>query len=271
MTDTIPGTQTLFRGLAVIEAVAAGVQELTTLAHTLALSRSTTQRLAGALVKARNLRVEYDRTTLGAKEKEHGSHPREQIPLTALARPVLEALVAQTQDTVHLGVPESTDVLYLDRISGERGLQMRSRTGHPMPVALTGVGKTMMLDMQEHRWMELHRAGLASVNSRGTPRPWDTYRQEMRDYVRQSMAALDFAENDVGIHCVAAPIRDAGDRIVAALSVTSAAQHMPRTHMRTLIPEVSMAAKAVSRNLGWEPLAAVVPRDRRTGRSSHAD
>jgi DNA-binding IclR family transcriptional regulator len=204
------------------------------------------------LVKARYLRFERDSFVLGPKLIALGFQAREQVSIGALARPFLEALSAATRDTIHLGVPEGAEVLYLDKIPGQHGLEMRSRIGHRMPMALTGVGKALMLDMTEEHWQALHAAGLASANSRGTPRPWEQYRDEMRNYAAQSVA-LDFAENEIGIHCVAAPIRDAGRGIVAALSVASAAQHMPEHRMRALVPKVAATAEAISRQLGWSP------------------
>jgi DNA-binding IclR family transcriptional regulator len=248
--ESTAGTQTLFRGLAVVEAVAAGVPDLPALSRALGLSRSTTQRLASALVKAGYLRSDGGGYTLGAKLIELGFTAREQVPLAKVARPHLEALSVRTQDTVHLCVPEGAEVLYLDKIPGQRGLEMRSRIGHRMPMALTGVGKALMLDMTEPQWQTLYSTGLAHASNRGTPRSWDDYRGEMQKYVTQSVA-LDLAENEVGIHCVAAPIRDAGRSIIAAISVTSAAQYMPEERMRSLAPEVIAVATAISGTLGW--------------------
>lgn len=248
--ESTAGTQTLFRGLAVVEAVARGVPNLPALSRTLGLSRSTTQRLAAALVKAGYLRSEDDTYTLGAKLIELGFTAREQVPLAKLARPHLEALSERTHDTVHLCVPEGAEVLYLDKIAGQRGLEMRSRIGHRMPMALTGVGKALMLDMTEAEWQSLYTSGLSHTGNRGTPRPWDAYCCDMHKYVTQS-AALDLAENEIGIHCVAAPIRDAGRHIIAAISVTSASQYMPEDRMQALAPEVIAVAEAISGSLGW--------------------
>ncbi|MDT8331182.1 IclR family transcriptional regulator [Roseomonas gilardii] len=252
--ESTPGTQTLFRGLAVLEAVACGARDLSALCRALGLSRSTTQRLASALVKAGYLRGEGDGYALGAKLIELGFQAREQVPLARLARPHLEALAERTQDTVHLGLPDGAEVLYLDKIPGQRGLEMRSRIGHRMPMAMTGVGKALMLDLPEDRWRALYENGLAHPASRGSPRPWEAYRDEMRRYATQSVA-LDFAENEIGIHCVAAPVRDAGRGIVAAVSLASAAQHMPEERMLRLVPEVAATAEAISRSLGWRAAA----------------
>lgn len=258
MIESTAGTQTLFRGLAVVEAVASGVPDLPNLSRTLGFSRSTTQRLAAALVKAGYLRSADDRYTLGAKLIELGFTAREQVPLAKLARPHLEQLAARTQDTVHLCVAEGVEVLYVEKIPGQRGLEMRSRIGHRMPMALTGVGKALMLDMTEPQWLAMYETGVAHTSNRGTPRPWDVYRREMHDYVAQSVA-LDIEENEIGIHCIAAPIRDAGRSIIAAISVASAVQYLPEERMRALMPEVAATAAAISSSLGWRHRLSTLP------------
>ena len=141
------GTQTLLRGLAILEAAAAGVRDLRTFGAALGTTRSTTHRLVSSLVQARYLRQVQGGYLLGPKLIELGTIALEQMPLTAVARPHLESLAEQTLDTIHLGVRDGDDVLYIDKIPGTRGLEMRSRVGHRMPLASTGIGKAMMLDL----------------------------------------------------------------------------------------------------------------------------
>ena len=84
-----------------------------------------------------------------------GMRALEQRPLVAMARPHIEALARRTGDTVHLGVLEDAEVFYLDKISGTRGLEMRSRVGLRMPIACTGLGKGLMLGLPRDQWRAL--------------------------------------------------------------------------------------------------------------------
>jgi len=246
--QTVAGAQTLYRGLAVLQAVADGADCLPRIGEVIGCTRSTTQRLVSALVEQRFLRTgpghDY---ALGAKLIELGFRAREMVPVAAVARRFLVALATRTQDTVHLGVTEGSEVLYIDKIPGQRGLEMRSRIGHRMPLAVTGVGKALMLDMSPEHWRSLHAAASAQAKN---PRSWDAYEADLRAYAASGIA-FDFAENEIGIHCVAAPVRDAGGDIVAAISVASAAQHMPKDRMRALAPDIAEAARAISKELGW--------------------
>jgi DNA-binding IclR family transcriptional regulator len=256
------GTQTLLRGMAVIDAVAEGARTLPAIGDAIGCARSTTHRLITALIQAGYLRLSatsgngLQTYLLGPKLVEMGFLAREMLPVVQAARRHLDALAALTQDTVHLGIIEGAEVLYLDKISGQRGLEMRSRIGKRMPMASTGVGKALMLDMPEARWRSLYNAALhhpATPNA-ALP-PWDAYRQAMERFAATG-AALDIEENELGIRCVAAPVRDAGADIVAAISIASATPYMPENRMADLTPEIIEAAAAISRDLGWTPRRA---------------
>ena len=144
----LAGSQTLVRGLDVLDAVAQGATNLAILADTLKLNRSTTHRLAATLVEQRYLsftpRVGY---ALGPKLLELGYMARDQLSFPRIARDHIETLAANTGDTVHLGVLDGTRALYLDKIPGSRRVEIRSRIGDRHPLRSTGLGKALILDL----------------------------------------------------------------------------------------------------------------------------
>ncbi|MCX5541624.1 IclR family transcriptional regulator [Paraburkholderia sp. CNPSo 3076] len=260
------GTQTLLRGLAILEAAAAGVRDLRSFGAVLGTTRSTTHRLVSSLVQARYLRQVQGGYLLGPKLIELGTIALEQMPLTAVARPHLQALADETLDTIHLGVRDGDDVLYIDKIPGQRGLEMRSRVGHRMPLASTGIGKAMMLDLAPQSWRDLFDASrrtLAGVSFRPdhSLEP-DTFLKRMATYAAGGYT-FDLEENEISIRCVAAPVRDASGAIVAALSVASTIPYMPLERMDELIPVVQREARAISQELGWRAPQPTTRRIRR--------
>ena len=250
----LAGSQTLVRGLDVLEAVAAGATNLVALEQTLDLNRSTVHRLASTLVEHRYLtfapRVGY---ALGPKLLELGHLARDQMNFPRVARDYIETLAASTGDTVHLGVLDDTRALYLDKIPGSRRVEIRSRIGDRHPLRSTGLGKALILDMSDARWRELYE----SENREG--RRYDVtlsvWIQRMRDYAKAGYA-LDLEENEDRIRCVAAPVRDATDAIVGAISVSSAAQYMDDSRMEALADEVRSTARAISRAMGWREVTS---------------
>src|SRR5580692_1659791 len=110
------GTQTLVRGLDVVDAVAEGATTLAELATAIGLTRSTTHRLAATLVERRYLDFSRrDGYVLGPKLLELGHVTARRMDLPRVAREHLEALSASTGDTVHLGILDEFKVLYLDK------------------------------------------------------------------------------------------------------------------------------------------------------------
>jgi len=244
------GSQTLVRGLDVLEAVAGGVNTLSELAITLKLNRSTAHRLAATLVERRYLtfapRSGYG---LGSKSLELGYQARVQLNIPRVARDHLEKLAAQTGDTVHLGVLDGTRALYLDKIPGRRRVEISSRVGELQPLRSTGLGKALLLDETEARLLDLYRCENSSGQRYGVSET--TWLRRMREYAKLGHT-FDLEENEDRIRCVAAPVRDATGRIKAAISVSSAAQYMNDERMQALAQEVRWAAQQISRELGWE-------------------
>ncbi|MEE3214029.1 MAG: helix-turn-helix domain-containing protein, partial [Pseudomonadota bacterium] len=151
------GTQTLSRGLEVLQYVARGISTPKALAQTMQLPRSTIARTLASLVREGYLhKVPYRGYFLGARLIELGERAAEQQPLVDIARPFLEALANDTRDTVHFGVLDGSDVLYLCKLAGKRSLEMRSRSGGRMPALATAMGKAMLASRDPASWPSYH-------------------------------------------------------------------------------------------------------------------
>jgi DNA-binding IclR family transcriptional regulator len=242
------GSQTLLRGLDVIDAVVEGPITLAELAAKLGLNRSTAHRLASALIDRRYLtfvpRVGYQ---VGPKLLALGYLAQQQIDIVQISRRHLEALAASTEDTVHLGVLDSERALYLAKIPGRRRVEISSRVGERHPLTSTGLGKALLLDDDPAHW----RKSFEKDQGSGSPKAdYDIWLERMQGYVRAGRT-FDLQENEDMIRCVAAPVRDASGRIVAALSVSSAAQYMDDDRMQALSADVLETATAISEELGW--------------------
>ena len=249
---TIPGAQTLINGIAVLRAVAAGARTLADITETTGLSRSTAHRLIQALRAERMLRDTVEGTlALGPSLIELGFQAREDISIPAVARPYLLDLSDATRDTVHLATEDAGETLYLDKIRGGRTIEIRSWPGCRMPLTYTGIGKALLLDDPE-RWESQYLAD----RKRMERQPEHDYSgasafaRAMQRYAEQGFA-FDLEENEPGVRCIAAPIRDADGGIVCAISVSSFRTFMPANRMHRLGSTVRDTAASISRELGW--------------------
>lgn len=243
------GSQTLFRGLDVLEAVAGGTLGLAELADRLGLTRSTTHRLASALVERRYLTfAPGEGYRLGAKLLELGFGANQQMDIPRVVRPYLQELADASDDTTHLGVLQEWRALYLDKIPGGRRIEIRSRVGDRHALTTTALGKALILDEKESRWRELWQS---ECGDKASSTNWDTWLKRMRGYTHKGYT-FDLEENEDRIRCVAAPVRKAGGQILAAISVSGAAQYMSDARMTSLAATVKQIAAAISEQFGWQ-------------------
>lgn len=242
------GSQTLLRGLDVVATCVDGPILLADLAKQLGLTRSTTHRLASALVERRYLElIPRQGYLLGPELLRLGFLAQRQTNIVQLARPHLEELAAETEDTLHLGILESDGALYLDKVSGSRRIQISSRIGDRHPLTATGLGKALLLDDTLERWANLFERDQAKG---AFPIDYNVWVERMVAYAKAGHT-FDLEENEDSIRCVAAPVRDVRGRIVAAISVSSAAQYMDDERMDRLAITIKNTADAIAARLGW--------------------
>lgn len=247
------GAQTLINGLSILKAVSNGAKTPKTVMTTTGLSKSTTHRLIQALRSEGFLREEmHGSLFLGPSLIELGFQARNQISIQEIARPYLMDMAQSAKDTIHLAVEDSGQVLYLDKIHGVRGIEIRSWPGCRMPLTYTGIGKALLLDNPE-RWQSqyLQDRNLYERTPEHDYANEQSFAAAMTRFSKQGYA-YDLEENERGIRCVASPIKDGSGKIVAAISISAAATFMPSRRMRLLGALAKQYGSRISLELGYK-------------------
>ncbi|MEU3656190.1 IclR family transcriptional regulator [Streptomyces sp. NPDC032161] len=181
------------------------------------LHKATVHRLSGALVDNRLL----DRVDGGYRPSgglfELGMLAAPERSLLEVAMPFLQDLYERTHETVHLGVREGHDVVYVAKIGGHRQARAPSRTGGRMPLHCTAIGKALLAHADD----ELRREVLSGPLERRTPRTIvapGALRRQLRD-VTETGVAFEREESTAGLMCVAAPVLGRDNEALAAISV----------------------------------------------------
>ena len=242
-------SQTLFRGLDVVSAVAEGCRTVRDISDKTGMTFSTTHRLASALVQIRYLHFEPRKGyRLGSRLVELGFIAYRESPVTVTARPFLEELAEKTLDTVHLAALDGDGgIIYLDTVGGKRPIEVNTRIGGRKPVCCTSVGKALILDQGRAAWKKRYeQEALKGVAGRLSEDEWLA---AMARYAANGYT-YDMDENIAGIRCVGAPVRDASGEIVASISVTSTDASTDEALMRHVIPLVQEVARRISLELG---------------------
>ncbi|MEV6909396.1 IclR family transcriptional regulator [Amycolatopsis sp. NPDC051071] len=222
---------------------------LTELAARAGLPLPTAHRLARELVALGALERREDRYTVGRRLWDLGLLAPVQYELRQVAAPFLQDLYGATGATVHLAERDGTQVLYLDRLSGNASVPVVSRIGGRLPLHATGVGKVLLAwapeDVQRQVLASLTRVTPYTVTQPGR------MREQLRR-IRREGYAQTIEEMSQGACSVAVPIRPSatGD-VVAALGLVVA--DLGRGRAR-LIAGLQVAAAGIGRSL-WVSLS----------------
>ena len=221
-TTAAPDTSVIGRVFALLRAFSqSGRAELSLaqLTKSTGLPKSTIHRTVGQLLEADVLERTAHGYRLGLAMFELGSLVPRQRRLREVALPYMEDLYELTHETIHFGVLDQNEVLYIERIHGHESVDCATRIGGRMPLHCTGLGKSLLAWCADTMVEDVVRAGLP----RRTPYTITQSARLREDLaeIRKRGLALDREEAVPGVNCVAAPILNRSNGPVAAISVTA--------------------------------------------------
>lgn len=179
-------------------------------------------------------------------------HALGSVDISSLAQPFVDALVADVDCTVHVGVAAGDEMVYVIRTDSSKPYRMRSRVGLSLPMHSSGMGKVVLSGWLDEEIVHLaQRTGLPARTG-ATITDVDGLLEDIRE-TRVRGYALDLGENEDGTVCVSAPIYDHTNRVTHGLSVSSIALEHPGRSIESLAPAAVATARKISRQMGADP------------------
>lgn len=255
MTRSPYQVQVLDRALAILEILSVGGPDLSLgeISDKLKLHKSTAHRLI--MVLERHKLIERNsisgRYRLGLKLFELGTRAVSRLDLRERARPILERLVLETSETVHLCILDDTEVVYLDKVEPERSVRMSSSVGRRNPAYCTAVGKAILAYLPEAQVEGIVRKHGLKAMTANTITSFLELKAELAS-IRDQGYAIDNEEIEEGVRCVGCVVRDFSGGPVAAISVSAPAFRLTRQKVRIVSRPVIAAANALSAELGFK-------------------
>ncbi|PRX46764.1 IclR family transcriptional regulator [Prauserella shujinwangii] len=244
-------SQSLDRALTLLTHLAKEPKTLDQLAEEIGVHKSTVLRLLRTLEEHHFVHREGVRHyRLGTALFDLANQSLEQRDVRRSAEPALAALNERTGHTVHLASYEDGEVVYIDKFEGHHSVRMYSRVGKRAPLHCTAVGKVLVASFPPRRRQDV-AAGLDyPALTASTITSARDYLAEL-DLVAERGFALDNAEHEDFIHCVAAPIRGARGEVLAAASLSVPRVLLDLDGLLALVPDLLAAAEEASARCGW--------------------
>lgn len=221
------------------------------------LAKSTVHRITSVLVARGFVRIDEEGSYLpGPKALQLAGQALEHLDISELVMPQIEELVRATHCTVHVAGLNGDEVVYIARHDSEKPYRMPSRVGKSIALHTTGIGKTILAAMPtEAVDAIIARTGLPT-RTPNTIGDAVTLHTELQ-LVAQRGYAIDDEENEPGIRCIAAPVRDHTGRTLYGVSISTLTLEHSVAQLRAMSPIVLDAAAEISRILGYRADASL--------------
>ena len=239
-----PSVKKAFEILRVISQSREGVG-VSALAKDLKMAKSTVHGITsaledlGAIIRA-PLTKKYK---IGPTLLELGRLAFSQIDVKDLARPYMEHLMEETEESVFLGVLNRDRITILDIVESRKELKITSPRGTAISIFAGATGKLFLASMEEDQAIEIIRAQELPSYTKHTITDPDKYLEEIRR-VREMGYATDDEEYILGVMAVAAPIMEDG-HMNSAIWVVGFKAGMDEKRMESLIKETKTAAREI--------------------------
>lgn len=167
------------------------------------------------------------------------------------AKPVLENVVAQCNETCYLGDLRGEYVVYLMSEETTKPVRAISRVGSRFRPHSTAMGKAILAFMDESVINEIYPDEKLPVYTQNTI---STKKQLLGELskVRERGYAVDLEETEEGMRCVAVPVFNYTTRVIAGLSISGPVTRFSEERIEgELVPVLLEAGKKLSQSLGY--------------------
>ncbi len=247
--------QVIERMMSLIDALAdtAEPMSLKALSRLTGLHPSTAHRILAAMTQSRLVdRCEAGTYGLGIRFLELGNVVKSRFSIRDTALPVMQELHEALGEAVNLGIRDKDEIVYLERTSSGRSLvRVVYLIGARAPLHLTSLGKLFLAaDSAANVRAYAERTGLPGK----TPHSLTSFEQLEKELetIRRDDLAYDNEEAELGLRCIAAPIRNDEGTVVAGLSISAPTER----HNPNWTDQLRQATASISQALGYRQRAA---------------
>jgi IclR family pca regulon transcriptional regulator len=162
----------------------------------------------------------------------------------------MEELVEKTRESCSASTLDLPDIVYVARVPTRRIMTITIGVGTRLPAHATSMGRVLLAHLPEEE-LEAFLAvtRLEAFTDRTLTEPEELRR--LLATVREQGWALTDQELEIGLRSIAAPLRDANGRAVAALNVSAATSRVSIEELgESFLPHLLHTAEAISTALG---------------------
>jgi DNA-binding IclR family transcriptional regulator len=225
---------------------------LSELAKASGLDKSTVNRIAATWVKRGYLKQleKRGKYSLGTKYFDFSGLIKRRSKIRDIAMPHLLILAQVSKESVIFCILDGQYAAYNEIIPCEFPLKIVPDEGTRVPLYSTGVGKILLAGMTEQEidnYINNTKLESSTINTITHP---DLLRAHIA-IIASEEVAFDTEEFYMGVSNVAAGVRNADGKTVAAVGILGPSVRLTRNRMVEMVPHIKKCASDISRDLGY--------------------
>ncbi|MCQ6563209.1 IclR family transcriptional regulator [Paenibacillus mendelii] len=243
--------KSLYKALRILDCFTVNSPELgiTEISEQLGLYKSNVHNIVDTFVKAGYLEQNPDneKYRLGFKLLELGNVISSNMNIRRLTLPYMQEMSDFSNETVYLGMPSDTEVIYLDSASPKNQLSTRSMLGVKAPLYCTGIGKAMLAFLPVETMNAVCAKGLKKYTDQ-TITDKEALIAEL-EAIRLRGYSIDNMEHEYGIKCVGMPILNKKKQVVASFSVSGPSLRFGEDKIAEYAAKLKQIVRSIEENV----------------------
>ncbi|GEB34625.1 MULTISPECIES: IclR family transcriptional regulator [Brevibacillus] len=166
----------------------------------------------------------------------------EKLNLRSVARPFMEELANEVEESIFLNVLAGKDSMPIEKVESPLKIRIDENLGERIPLTIGAPSKMILAHSKA--------AEIEKIISEQLPAPSHEAFLEQLAAAKKGGYAISYGEKTEGTMAVAAPIFGYGNQLVAAISINAPIFRVPDERLPQLIEKVKQQATAISARIG---------------------
>lgn len=223
---------------------------LKNIATELSIPRTTALRITETLLDSNYLaRNEEGAFTLGTSLVQLGVKALDNLDIRGFARPVLQALSIDTGESSHLAMLNGDRSMLVEVADSPHPVRIAARPGTLVELYCSSTGK-VFLAFSIPEPSEFCKDIEFKPHTKNT----DSCVEDVLASIEQTRKigyAMDEEEFVLGVRCMAAPVKNAFGKTIAAVGITASTSTFTKSKIRTMAEKLQEAAAEISARMGF--------------------
>ncbi|HEY50391.1 MAG TPA: IclR family transcriptional regulator [Dehalococcoidia bacterium] len=217
------------------------------------LNVSTAHRIVATLMKRGylNQRQKRQKYSLSTKLLQFSHVLSKRMKIRDLAFPILDGLNKMVSESVNIAILDQNEAVYIEHIESNQNLRMFTQVGNRVPLHSTGVGKVFLAHMNDEQLEDFLNGKPLPSYTKNTITDVDKLKHELI-IISEEGVGIDDEEREIGVKCIASPIKNSNGGVVAAISVSGPSARLSNKRVQEIKPLIKSCALEISRAMGYQ-------------------